>query len=197
MNNCRQLNAFQSPRTPYPQPNPNLFCVFCATANHNSNECSKYSSSKSFWQRVLADRRCKNCLRLYHRSDKCYSRSYCHFSACKRSDKHNSILCNLRYRTYQQPDFQQNHWFNGAQQPVNRSYRPRFKRQHLSKRKYFTPTPNRYDSLLQSSSVDHPPFSKPHDKSIEFKNVVAQTTDDYFVPSNFVHSSFVKPNENI
>ena len=106
-------------------------------------------------------------------------------------------MCNLRYRTYQQPDFQQNHWFNGAQQPVNRSYRPRFKRQHLSRRKYFTPTPNRYDSLLPSSSVDHPLCLKPHDKSIEFKNVVAQTTDDSFVPSNSVHSSFVKPNENI
>ena len=197
MNNCRQPNAFQLPRKPYPQPNPNLFCVFCSTANHNSNECSKYNSSKSFWQRVLADRRCKNCLRLYHRSDKCYSRSYCHFSACKRDDKHNAVLCHLRYRKHQYSNVkQESYWLNGAQHLGNRSYRARNKRHHPPRRKYVTGLPNSFDSVLPSSSV---PCSsvKSYDNGIKVKNVGAQTTDVSLVPSNYVHSALEKSNENV
>ena len=81
----------------YIQPNPCLGCVFCYTADHVSHECTRFKNSKGFWMRVLADRRCKNCLRLYHRSDRCFNQSFCHLSDCKRRDKHSVVLCQRRY----------------------------------------------------------------------------------------------------
>ena len=63
-------------RTPYGKPNPSLFCIFCSTAYHHSHERQRYNSSRLFWEKVLVDRRCKNCLRLYHRSDKFFNRSF-------------------------------------------------------------------------------------------------------------------------
>ena len=102
-------------RTPYVQANPSLFCIFCSTANHHSHECQKYNSSQLFWEKVLEDRRCKNCLRLYHRSDKCFNRSYCRLFGCKRTDKHNPVLCHVRYVKYQKPYFRhENPWFMGS-----------------------------------------------------------------------------------
>ena len=85
------------------QPNPRFFCIFCHTANHSSIECQKYASSNEFWQQLLTERRCKNCLRLYHRSDKCFDRSFCYHSTCRRQDKHSPILCHTHYRKIKYP----------------------------------------------------------------------------------------------
>ena len=83
------------------QPNPCSYCVFCNTGNHVSHECSRFKNSKMFWKRVLLERRCKNCLRLFHRAEKCYNQSFCHLD-CSRRDKHSSVLCGARYTQYQQ-----------------------------------------------------------------------------------------------
>ena len=95
------LVASPAEETSYIQPNPCLFCIFCYTADHVSHECTRFKSSKEFWMRVLADRRCKNCLRLYHRSETCYNQSFCHISNCKCRDKHSVVLCQRRYAWHQ------------------------------------------------------------------------------------------------
>ena len=81
----------------YMQPDPCRFCVFCWTSNHSSHQCEKFNNSKCFWNIVLEDRRCKNCLRLFHQSHKCYNRSFCHLVNCSRLDKHSPVLCHARY----------------------------------------------------------------------------------------------------
>ena len=83
---------------PYIQPNPRWFCIFCASGSHSSVQCQRYQSSYEFWQKVLVDRRCRNCLRLFHRADKCYNESLCCLKRCKRQDKHNPVLCHLRFK---------------------------------------------------------------------------------------------------
>ena len=91
-------NGFQVPRQPpYMQHDPFKFCVFCWTSNHPSHQCEKFNNSKSFWNIVLEDRRCKNCLRLFHQSHKCYDRNFCHLVNCRRQDKHSPVLCRIRY----------------------------------------------------------------------------------------------------
>ena len=87
----------QPSKTPYIQPNPLLFCIFCEVADHFSHECEIFKTSQLFWKKILDDRRCKNCLRLYHRSDKCYNHSFCNVFNCRRKDKHSPVICGLRY----------------------------------------------------------------------------------------------------
>ena len=89
---------------PYVQPNPRWFCVFCTSSKHSSVQCHRYQDSNKFWQRVLVDRRCRNCLRLFHRADKCYNESLCHLKGCKRQDKHNPVLCHHRYKNQYWPN---------------------------------------------------------------------------------------------
>ena len=88
-------------KPPYLQPNPLLYCIFCTSANHISHQCHKYKCSKDYWQKVLEDRRCKNCLRLYHQSNKCFNRSFCNVIGCRRTDKHSPVLCHGRYMNNQ------------------------------------------------------------------------------------------------
>ena len=82
------------------QPNPCSYCVFCNTGDHVSHECSRFKSGKMFWERVLLERRCKNCLRLFHRAENCFNQSFCYLD-CSRRDKHSSVLCGARYTRYQ------------------------------------------------------------------------------------------------
>ena len=89
------------PRCPYIQLDPTLLCIFCNTGNHMSHNCYIYKSSNLFWEKVLQDRRCKNCLRLYHRSNKCYNKSFCVTFGCRRMDKHSPVLCRAIYAKYQ------------------------------------------------------------------------------------------------
>ena len=79
----------------YYQPNPHHFCIFCHVLGHSSHSCKKYRDSHSFWVKVLEERRCKNCLRLFHHSNNCFDKSLCKLN-CKRRDKHSSILCYVR-----------------------------------------------------------------------------------------------------
>ena len=81
----------------YLQPNPYYFCVFCGVTGHSSHICDRHYDSRSFWIKVLEERRCKNCLRLFHHSKDCFDKSLCYFN-CKRRDKHSSILCYVRDR---------------------------------------------------------------------------------------------------
>ena len=84
----------------YVQPNPCFYCIFCDKRNHSSHECEKFKHSEQFWEKVSLDRRCKNCLRMFHRSNKCYDRSFCVFHGCRRYDKHSPVLCHARFVKY-------------------------------------------------------------------------------------------------
>ena len=95
--NSEEKVSSNQPKSPYIQPNPLLFCIFCEVADHFSHECEKFKSSAPFWKKILDDRRCKNCLRLYHRSEKCYNYSFCNVFNCRRKDKHSPVICYLRY----------------------------------------------------------------------------------------------------
>ena len=79
------------------QPNPFLYCVFCHTRNHSSHKCNKFNTNTKFWEKILEERRCKNCLRLFHRSNQCYDRTFCNLVGCRRIDKHSEVLCKIRY----------------------------------------------------------------------------------------------------
>ena len=81
----------------YVQPNPVLMCVFCFTANHASHECERFQSPKKFWEILLLERRCQNCLRFYHKSHKCFDQTFCNLKGCRRFDKHSPVLCHARY----------------------------------------------------------------------------------------------------
>ena len=82
------------------QPNPCLYCIYCNSANHSSHQCERFKNSTKYWEKVSVDRRCKNCLRLYHKSNKCYDRSFCFLNTCNRLDKHSPTLCHARYVKY-------------------------------------------------------------------------------------------------
>ena len=116
MLNCNEAKMIQPPQSTdnrsnvrssyelgqpiYIQPNPCLFCIYCESANHSTHECERFNNSMKYWERISLDRRCKNCLRLYHRSNKCYDRSFCFLNTCKRYDKHSPTLCHARYVKY-------------------------------------------------------------------------------------------------
>ena len=145
-------------KTPYIQPNPSMFCIFCSTANHHSHECQKYNSSKPFWEKVLVDRRCKNCLRLFHRSDKCFNRSYCRLFGCKRTDKHNSVLCHVRYAKYQKPYFRcENPWSMGSWPHISVPHFPKKRQQKVNvnfNSKYDVGPRNRVNTRNSSNLVN-------------------------------------------
>ena len=76
---------------------PKMWCIFCSTPDHASHDCRMYNTSEGFWSHVHGDRLCKNCLRPYHKAEKCYNRSVCKIGGCLRKDKHSPVLCRLRY----------------------------------------------------------------------------------------------------
>ena len=79
--------------------NPKRTCVFCDEKGHSSHNCRRFSNSSEFWNIIYQKRLCKNCLRPFHFSHKCYDNSLCFFSICRRRDKHSPILCKHRYRS--------------------------------------------------------------------------------------------------
>ena len=95
VNNIEGWSRERTFSSKYYQPNPHFFCVFCQVSEHSSHACVKYSDSHSFWIKILQDRRCKNCLRLFHHSNNCFDKSLCNFR-CNRRDKHSSVLCYVR-----------------------------------------------------------------------------------------------------
>ena len=122
------------------QPNPELFCVVCQTANHHSHECRRYRSSKAFWEKVLQDRRCKNCLRLFHRSNTCFNRSLCNVPECKRKDKHSPIVCSARYSRYQYfPKYHKNYGYNAPQNHVFVPFNYQPRRQNINRKFHIKP----------------------------------------------------------
>ena len=134
-NQCLTENLVRDERSkPYVQPNPLLYCVFCLSANHHSHECWRFKSSTKFWQMVLEQRRCKNCLRLYHRSNKCFNRSFCRVNGCTRPDKHSEILCYGRYvRHKHSPNLYENYPRNSPWLYVSHSYKSSYRMQQTSR----------------------------------------------------------------
>ena len=155
------LDQLVAVRSPNFQPNPKLFCVICSTGNHHSHECRRYKSSKEFWEKVLQDRRCKNCLRFYHRSDRCFNKSFCNIVGCNRRDKHSPVLCFVRYRR-KSPTLQYKNW--QVNPPYCRDrfyYSPRSwgqksRKSSLSFNKVISPNGARCNSVSVSSQTDPP-----------------------------------------
>ena len=168
-------------RTPYVQPNPSLFCIFCSTANHHSHECQKYNSSQLFWEKVLVDRRCKNCLRLYHRSDKCFNRSYCRLFGCKRTDKHNPVLCHVRYVKYQQPFFRcEKPWLSRSQPhwPAPHYHKKRHHNLNLKFNTKYDFGPGNRDKFCNTTSTLVHSFNNSSDCSVPVVKIDASTQTD-------------------
>ena len=76
---------------------PALLCVFCHNYGHISHRCHQFRSKEEYWLKVLSERRCKNCLRSFHKSDTCYYASFCRNFGCRRKDKHSPVLCKSNY----------------------------------------------------------------------------------------------------
>ena len=79
--------------------NPKRTCIFCGERGHSSHNCHRFSNSSEFWNIIYEKRLCKNCLRPFHFSHKCYDQSFCHFRSCRRHDKHSPILCKHKYKS--------------------------------------------------------------------------------------------------
>ena len=80
--------------------NPKYQCVFCNSRRHSSHLCRKYTAyngNEQFYNLVVKERRCKNCLRQFHQSDRCLDDSFCTIESCKRKDKHSPCVCRKRF----------------------------------------------------------------------------------------------------
>ena len=87
--------SYVEPRNPLL--NPEFHCVFCNTKRHSSHSCRKFRSNEEFYHEVVKQRRCKNCLRQFHRSDYCFNDSFCTLPHCHRKDKHSPSVCRKRF----------------------------------------------------------------------------------------------------
>ena len=77
--------------------NPKYHCVFCSSRKHSSHLCKKYNSNEEFYHQVVNEKRCKNCLRQFHLSDRCLDDSFCAIKSCYRKDKHSPCVCRKRF----------------------------------------------------------------------------------------------------
>ena len=77
--------------------NPKYNCVFCTSRGHSSHLCRKYNSNEQFYHQVVEEKRCKNCLRQFHQSNRCLDDSFCAIKSCTRKDKHSPCVCRKRF----------------------------------------------------------------------------------------------------
>ena len=186
--------SMTKPHQTHPQPNPLLFCLFCFTGNHTSHQCWKFKSSELFWKKILEERRCKNCLRLYHQSNKCYNKNMCNIVGCSRVDKHSTVLCRLRYRNnYHVP---KNYFHQNVAKNTSRSHvsDPFVSKYHLANR--YPSSFLQFEGPFRKRRRKYGPRSKGYDeKWYQTKNGRAQQSqiEVYSVPSENVSSQTSKP----
>ena len=77
--------------------NPKYHCVFCQDKRHSSHLCKKFKRNEEFYDVVVKQKRCKNCLKQFHRSEQCYDDKYCAIKSCNRKDKHSPCVCRQRF----------------------------------------------------------------------------------------------------
>ena len=159
-----------------------LWCVFCQKSDHSSHFCQRFRSKEEYWAKVLSERRCKNCLRLFHKSDNCYNYSFCRNFGCRRRDKHSPVLCNYNY-------FYSN-TFPTTFMPLNA---------HLQKRRKPPPLMSLNLSYNRQENISHSPSPKKaldvstqtcfshsfQNKSVSFKSQYSQT--------DFISISYLNP----
>ena len=46
---------------------------------------------------MVKQKRCKNCLKQFHRSEHCFDDNYCVIKSCSRTDKHSPCVCRQRF----------------------------------------------------------------------------------------------------
>ena len=158
----------------YYQPNPHHFCIFCRVLGHSSHSCDKYRDSHSFWVKVLEERRCKNCLRLFHHSNNCFDKSLCKLN-CKRRDKHSSILCYVRDKLNNCENYRD----HGSNPNSYIQYHDRFKHRDfchsLSDTNFYHPWPsarklyrNKFQKSYRTKSTNYGPTRTPsHSQSFQ------------------------------
>ena len=127
MADCRPLSV---PDKSYIQPNPLFSCIFCEKRTHSSHQCLLYENRKLFWYRVLEERRCKNCLRFFHRSEQCYDRSFCQNFNCQRKDKHSPTLCYFSYVQHRGYQNNKSNYYSPADEP-------HYKSRHQARQKWY------------------------------------------------------------
>ena len=77
--------------------NPKYHCVFCQNKKHSSHLCKKFKRNEEFYDVVVKQKRCKNCLKQFHRSEQCFDDNYCVIKNCSRTDKHSPCVCRHRF----------------------------------------------------------------------------------------------------
>ena len=86
-------------QTPPRQPSPVRFkCQFCQSNEHDLDNCNLYDNRDRYWEHILRNRWCSNCLKPGHQWKDCYQHQSCKL-ACGRADKHVSVLCDKFYKT--------------------------------------------------------------------------------------------------
>ena len=167
------------------QPNPCLYCIFCDRGNHSSHECERFRNSGQFWEKVSLDRRCKNCLRMFHRSNKCYDRSFCVLNGCRRYDKHSPILCHARFVKYYRNSNGQNGYykrdsrFNGISSPHQTLWYRKINKKFQPNKHILEHSPNHEFSHRKIN-----PFKFKGDQSSNFRLKSASSQTQMFQPQS-------------
>ena len=158
-----------------------LWCIFCKNNNHFSHSCLKFRSKEQYWGQILAERRCKNCFRFYHKAADCFNQSFCKNISCHRRDKHSPVLCDSNY-------FHSDYYLSKTQQCYN----------------FFSQVPSKKPPPLMSLDLSHihnslikrkyrsigKPVKRKTSVSVSISkttnDVSTQTSEDLIVPENSV-----------
>ena len=81
---------------PPPESTVRYLCQFCASNDHDLYSCKLYDNRDLYWQDILKNKWCSNCLKTGHKWRQCYKKRNCKFS-CGRLDKHVPVLCQKFY----------------------------------------------------------------------------------------------------
>ena len=71
-------------------------CPICETDSHHHSQCKKYQNRDEFWNHIMKNRLCANCLRPGHKWLECFKEHSCKLG-CLRLDKHAPVLCRKFY----------------------------------------------------------------------------------------------------
>ena len=72
-------------------------CPICETDSHHHSQCKKYENRDEFWNHIMKNRLCANCLRPGHKWMQCFKEHSCKLGGCLRLDKHAPVLCRKYY----------------------------------------------------------------------------------------------------
>ena len=195
---CPSSNA--SPVSTTSREDPKKVCVFCRVTDHGSHCCKMYSGGEGFSIHLHKERRCRNCLRLYHKAGTCYDPSFCEIRGCSRSDKHSPVICRQRYMNHNpspfsryigqnpRPQFSQHLHFPRDQfkSPLSEiSHRSQYPRHDFPQKRNFQKVG------YQQVSHFHEPRSMPEQFSQGTQTLVCSTSSDREVTQRSVSTQTI------